>query len=70
MRRYLALTTCCDAFHAWKEKGGDIVPLPDKIESLEDLEELEGREEEFEGDIIPLDEDLAKALIKALEERR
>ncbi len=46
------------------------MPLPDKIESLEDLAELEGREEEFEGDIIPLDEDLAKALIKALEERR
>jgi hypothetical protein len=46
------------------------VPLPDKIESSEDLEELEDREEEFEGDIIPLDENLAKALIKALEERR
>ena len=44
--------------------------LPDKIESLEDLEELEDREKEFEGDIIPLDENLAKALIKALEERR
>jgi hypothetical protein len=46
------------------------VPLPDRIESLKDLEELENREEEFEGDIIPLDENLAKALIKALEERR
>jgi len=44
--------------------------LPDKIESLDDLKELEDREEEFEGDIIPLDENLAKALIKALEERR
>jgi len=46
------------------------VPLPDKIESLEDLEELEDREEEFEGEIIPLDGNLARALIKALEERR
>jgi hypothetical protein len=46
------------------------VPLPDKIERLDDLEELETREEEFEGDIVPLDENLAKALIKALEERR
>ena len=46
------------------------MPLPDKIESPEDLEELESREEEFEGSIIPLDENLAKALIKALEERR
>jgi len=46
------------------------VPLPDRIDNLEDLEELEAREEEFEGDIIPLDENLAKALIKALEERR
>jgi hypothetical protein len=46
------------------------VPLPDKIESLEDLEELEDREVEFEGDIIPMDENLARALIKALEERR
>ena len=44
--------------------------MPDKIESLEDLEELEKREGEFEGDIIPLDENLAKALIQALEERR
>jgi len=44
--------------------------LPDKIESLDDLKELEDREEEFEGDIIPLDENLAEALIKALEERR
>jgi len=46
------------------------MPLPNKIESLEDLEEMENREEEFEGDIIPLDENLAKALIQALEERR
>jgi len=46
------------------------VPLPDKIESPEDLKELEDSEEEFEGDIIPLDEKLAKAIIKALEERR
>lgn len=46
------------------------MPLPNKIESLDDLAELEDKEEEFEGDIIPLDEDLAKALIKALEERR
>jgi hypothetical protein len=46
------------------------VPLPDRIESLKDLKELEDREEEFECDIIPLDENLAKALIKALEERR
>ena len=45
------------------------MPLPDKIESLKDLEELESREEEFEGDIIPLDENLALTLIKALEER-
>jgi len=51
-------------------KGGDFVPLPDKIESPEDLKELEDREEEFEGDIIPLDKNLAQALIKALEERR
>jgi len=51
-------------------KGGDSVPLPDSIESPEDLKELEKREEEFEGEIIPLDENLAKALIKALEERR
>ncbi len=43
--------------------------LPDKIESLDDLQELEDREWEF-GDIIPLDENLAKALIKALKERR
>lgn len=53
----------------WKE-GVEFMPLPDKIQSLEDLEELENREEEFEGEIIPLDENLAKALIKALEERR
>ena len=46
------------------------MPLPDKIESPEDLEELEKREEEFEGEIIPLDENLARALIQALEERR
>jgi hypothetical protein len=46
------------------------MPLPDKIESLEDLVELENREDEFQGEIIPLDENLAKALIKALEERR
>ena len=46
------------------------MPLPDSIESPEDLKELEKREEEFEGEIIPLDENLAKALIKALEERR
>jgi hypothetical protein len=46
------------------------MPLPDKIESLEDLVELENREDEFEGEIIPLDENLAKSLIKALEERR
>ena len=46
------------------------MPLPDKIESPEDLKELEDREEEFEGDIIPLDKNLAQALIKALEERR
>jgi len=51
-------------------KGGDFVPLPDKIESLEDLEELEDKQEEFEGDIIPLDKNLAQALIKALEEKR
>ena len=51
-------------------RGGDFVPLPDKIESPEDLKELEDSEEEFEGNIIPLDEKLAKALIKALEERR
>ena len=52
------------------QKGGDFVPLPDKIESPEDLEELEQREEEFEGEIIPLDPNLAQALIQALEERR
>jgi len=46
------------------------MPLPDRIESLEDLAELENREEEFEGEIIPLDENLTKALIRALEERR
>ena len=46
------------------------MPLPEKIESLEDLEELEERGDEFEGEIIPLDENLAKALIRALEERR
>jgi hypothetical protein len=51
-------------------KGGDFMPLPDKIENLENLVELENREDEFEGEIIPLDENLAKALIKALEERR
>ena len=45
------------------------MPLPDKIESLKDLEELESREDEFEGAIIPLDESLAKALIQALERR-
>ena len=45
------------------------MPLPDKIESLKDLEELESREDEFEGDIIPLDENLAKSLIQALERR-
>lgn len=44
--------------------------MPDKIESLEDLEELEERAEEFEGEIIPLDPELAKAIIQALEERR
>jgi hypothetical protein len=53
----------------YARKGGDIVPLPDKIESLKDLEELEIREDEFEGAIIPLDESLAKALIQALERR-
>jgi len=46
------------------------MPLPDNIESLEDLKELESREGQFEGEIIPLDENLAKSLIKALEERR
>ena len=46
------------------------MPLLDKIDSPEDLEELEQREDEFEGAIIPLDENLAKALIQALEERR
>ena len=44
--------------------------LPDKIEDLNDLKELEDREQEFEGQILPIDEDLAKAIIKALEERR
>ena len=44
--------------------------LPDKIENLDDLNELEDHEEEFEGEIVPIDEDLAKAIIKALEERR
>ena len=46
------------------------MPLPDKIESLGDLEELENREDEFEGEILPIDEELAKALIRALEEGR
>jgi hypothetical protein len=51
-------------------KGGETVPLPDKIETPEDLAELEAKEDKFEGEIIPLDENLAKALIKALEEKR
>ena len=46
------------------------MPLPHKIESLGDLEELENREDEFEGEILPIDEELAKALIRALKERR
>jgi len=46
------------------------MPLPDEIESPQDLEELEDREEEFEGSIIPLDKNLGEALIQALEERR
>jgi len=44
--------------------------LPDTIEDLNDLKELEDREQEFEGQILPIDEDLAKAIIQALEERR
>ena len=46
------------------------MPLPDKIESPQDLKELEDREDEFEASIIPLDKNLGEALIKALEERR
>jgi len=42
----------------------------DRIETPDDLAEVERNEDVYEGEIIPVDPELAEAIIKALEERR
>ena len=47
-----------------------VMNLPNEIDNLENLEELEDKEFEYEGYIVPWVENLGKAIINALEDRR
>ncbi|GAI47157.1 unnamed protein product [marine sediment metagenome] len=41
-----------------------------RVKTVDDLARVEKNEKDYEGDIIPIEPELAKAIIKKLEERR
>ena len=41
----------------------------ERVNDVNDLARLEEEEDEYEGEILPIDEELAKVIIQALKER-